>query len=222
MALPVVIFGNGQVAELALARLRELGAHAVVGFVVDRPFVGQGLLHGLPVRPFDELGTHWPPEGHLMFVAVGPARVNRLRAERCAQVQALGYRLISVISPSARISPDAVIGANCTIGDGCIVLPYSCIGDDVHIGTASVIGHHARIGNHAFLAMRVTLAGSVTVEPHAVLGVGVTVRDRITVGESACVGAGVVLSADAKAGAVYAAPEPVRLPITSDQLPGLR
>lgn len=222
MAAPVVIFGSGQVAELALARLRQLGSHPVAGFVVDRPYVGAGVLHGLAVRPFDEVDRHWPPDRHAMFVAVGPARVNRLRAERCAQARALGYRLINIVSATAQVSADAVIGDNCTIGDGCIVLPYCRIGDDVHIGTASVIGHHCQIGDHAFLAMRVTLAGSVTVEPHAVLGAGVTVRDRITIGDSACVGAGVVLTADARPGAVYAAPEPVRLPITSDRLPGLR
>jgi FlaA1/EpsC-like NDP-sugar epimerase len=104
-APPVVIFGNGQVAELALARLREHRRHEVMGFVVDRPFVGEGRLHGLPVRPFDEVASHWPPGQHAMFVAVGPVRVNRLRAERCAQARALGYALVNIVSPAPRSAP---------------------------------------------------------------------------------------------------------------------
>jgi len=219
---PVVIYGNGQVAELALARLRESDEFDVVGFTVDRAFVGAGVLHGLEVLPFDSVCSRWPPAGHDMFVAIGPARVNRLRAQRCADAKALGYRLISVVSPSARVASGVVLGENCTVGDGCIVLPYAMIGNDVHLGTACVIGHHACIGDHAFLAISVTLAGSVTVEPYAVLGAGVTVRDRVTVGQSACLGAGVVLAGNALPNGVYAAPEPLLLPIASDRLPGMR
>jgi sugar O-acyltransferase (sialic acid O-acetyltransferase NeuD family) len=218
----VVLYGNGQVAELALARLRERDEFEVVGFTVDRPFVGDGTLHGLPVVPFDTVAGQWPPAAPRRCVAIGPAQVNRLRAPRGADARSMGYRLINVVSPSAKVAAGVVMGENCTIGDGCIVLPYSTLGDDVHVGTACVVGHHARIGDHAFLAIGVTLAGSVTIGPCAVLGAGVIVRDRVTVGEAAYLGAGVVMAANAPPHAVYAAPEPVRLPIASDRLPGMR
>lgn len=216
----VVIYGNGQVAELALARLRRDTEHEVAGFTVDRHCLRQDTLHGLPVRPFDEVMQHWPPDGHAMLVAVGHAGVNRVRAERYAAAKALGYAFINLISPLATVWPGVELGENCIIGDGSIVLPYSRLGHNVHIGTSCIIGHHVNLGDHCYLAVGVILAGSVNVEPYVFMGAGVIVRDQVTVGEAAVLGAGVVLAASARARGVYAAPEPILLPITSDKLPG--
>lgn len=216
----VVLIGNGQVAELALARIRrDRSDLTVAGFAVDRAFIREPMLHDLPVHPFEDIATCFPPADHLAFVAIGPVRVNRIRAERFAQARALGYRLISLVSPRASVWPGVEIGENCTVGDGCVVQPWTRLGDNVHVGSGCTIGHHVRLDEHCFLAAHVALAGSVTVQRAALLGVGAVVRDRVRVGAEAVVGAGVVLSGHVPDRAVLAAPQPVRLPITSDRLP---
>lgn len=220
--MPVVIYGNGQVAELALARLLRDSDHPVAGFTVDRQCIAADTLHGLPVVPFDSVAERWPPQAHVMLIAVGHTGVNRLRAERYRDAARQGYRFINLLSPRASLWPDLQLGDNCIIGDNCIVSPYVRIGSNVHVGSGCIVGHHVTLGDHCYLAAGVTLAGSVQVEPYAFLGVGVTVRDRVRIGESAYLGAGVVLSTNARPGGVYAAPEPHLLPITSDRLPHSR
>ncbi|MFO1250942.1 MAG: acetyltransferase [Inhella sp.] len=215
----VVIVGNGQVAELALARLRRDTALQVAGFAVDRAYIRSPELLGLPVHAFEDIASHYPPDTHLAVVAIGPTAVNRIRAERFDQARALGYRFVNLISPRASVWPGVVMGENCTIGDGCVIQPYTRLGDNVHVGSGSVVGHHVVLEDHCYLAASVALAGSVTIGRAALLGVGAVVRDRVRVGAEAVLGAGVVLSGHAQARAVYAAPQPVLLPVSSDKLP---
>lgn len=215
----VIIFGNGQTAELALARFQRDTDHVVVGFTVDRSFINSPELHGLPVVPFDEVTDHWPPEAHAMHIAVGPTKVNRVRAERFQTAQERGYALISLISPRADVWPGVEIGANCVIADGCSILPFSRIGDNVHLSTGCTVAHHCTIEDHCFLAPAVVVAGSVHVEPYVFLGTAAVLRDGIVVGASSFIGAGVVLNGNTKPASVYAAPAATRLPISSDRLP---
>lgn len=219
---PVVIWGNGQVAELALARLRRDTPHPVAAFTVDRAFLKGDRLHDLPVVAFEEVLDRFPPDRFAMVIAVGHSRVNHLRAERYVAAKAMGYGFINLVSPQATIWPGVAIGENCTIGDACVIQPYTRLGDNVRVGTGCVIGHHVSLGDHCSLAIGVTIAGSVTIEPYAFVGAGVVIRDRVVVGESAYLGAGVVLSGNARAKGVYAAPEPTLLPISSDRLPAPR
>lgn len=216
----VVIVGNGQLAELALARFRrDHPDTCVVGFAVDRAYLAGPTLHGLPVHPFDEIEHQFPAATHAAFVAIGPVRVNGVRAQHFEALRARGYRLPSLVSPRAHVWPDVQMGENCTVGDGSVVLPFTRLGDNVHIGSGCTIGHHVVLDDHAFLAAHVALAGSVTVGRRVVMGVGAVARDRLRVGAEAVVGAGVVLGGHVADRAVLAAPAPVRLPLTSDQLP---
>lgn len=218
----LVIYGNGQLAELALARVRQHTDQQVAGFTVDRACLRADRLHDLPVVPFDEVAERWPPGKHAMLVAVGHAAVNRIRAERYARAKAMGYRFINLISPLASIGPGVELGENCIVEDHCVVQPYCRLGNNVTLGSACILSHHVEVGDHCYLAVRVTVAGNVRIGDYAFLGAGVTVRDRVSIGESAYLGAGVVLLADARPRAVYAAPEPHLLPIGSDRLPSGR
>lgn len=211
----LVIFGNGQVAELAMTRFASDSPHRLVGFTVDRAFIREPLLHGLPVVPFDEAERHFPPDRVRMFVAVGPTQCNRIRAERFAQARQRGYRFASYVSSRACVADSVLMGENAAIGEGVIVHPFVRIGDNVHIGTASVVSHHGVLGDHCFLAVGCLLAGNVKVGARSFLGARATVRDHVAIGESSIVGTGVTVLRNVAASSVLVTPEPVLLPVDS-------
>lgn len=211
----VVIYGNGQVAELAMARFVSDSPYRVVGFTVDRAFVRQPQLHGLPVVPFDEAEQRFAPDRVRMFVAVGPTQCNRIRADRFEQARRRGYRFASYVSSRAYVADGAVLGENAAIGEGVIVHPFVRLGDNVHIGTASVISHHCVLADHCFLAVGCLLAGNVKVGARSFLGARATVRDHVTIGEASVVGTGVTLLRSIAPASVLVAPEPVLLPVDS-------
>ena len=214
-AAEVVIYGNGQVAELAMTRFVTDSPYRVVGFTVDGAFIREALLHGLPVVPFEEAERHFPPDRVRMFVAVGPTQCNRIRAERFAQARARGYRFVGYISSRAFVARDAQLGENVSIGEGTIVHPFVRLGDNVHVGTASVISHHCALGDHSFLAVGCLLAGNVKVGARSFLGARATVRDHVTIGEASVVGTGVTVLRNVAPSSVLVVPEPVLLPVDS-------
>ena len=59
-----VIYGNGSVARLVYNDLTHNSPHDVVAFCVDRDFIEANELFGLPVVPFDEVVSRFPPDKH--------------------------------------------------------------------------------------------------------------------------------------------------------------
>lgn len=216
---PIVIYGNGSVAEASCYYLRHDSEFNVVAFTVDQQFIGAGELMGLPVLPFEQiLGSH-PPSAVDMFIAVGHVRVNRVRADKYQQARDLGYRLISYVSSHAITWPDLVMGDNCKIGAGANISPFVRLGSNVNIGGGSSIGHHTVIGDHCSIAPGATIAGNVIVEPRALIGAHATIRDRVRISRECVVGAGAVILKDTRERGVYLGQEAELLPITSDRLP---
>jgi sugar O-acyltransferase (sialic acid O-acetyltransferase NeuD family) len=215
----VVLFGNAAVATALYVQLTHDSEYDVVGFTVDREYLKEDRLLGLPVVPFDQVVNFYPPDRHHMIVAVGFVQVNRLRAERCLMAKKMGFRLLSYVSSKATTWPDLVIGENCMIASNCVINPLAEIGDNVYIGPGSIIGHHTLIKDHCFVASGVVIAGKVTVEPYSFLGVGSVIRNRVTIASGSVIGAGSVLLEDTRENGVYMASSAEALPISSDRLP---
>src|SRR5258708_29825698 len=104
MTREVVIFGNGQIAEVAHYYLAEEGGRRVVAFTVDRQHHRAETLLGLPAVDFEEVQEVYSPEAYDMFIAVSFRQVNKLREAKFNEAQAKGYSLTSPIAPPAIVS----------------------------------------------------------------------------------------------------------------------
>ncbi len=214
----VIVFGNGSIAQLVYHELMCNSPHQVAAFTVDREACSSDSLFGLPLVPFDEVLTRYPPQDFAMQVAVGYVRMNRLRAERCAQAVELGYQLISHISPAAITWADLTVGENTFVSPGCVINPSAVIGSNVFLGACSIVAHDCTVGDHCFFSDRVTLAGGVSIGPYCYLGTSATVRNHVNVARESVIGAGAVILADTDERAVHMGQHAECLPITSDKL----
>lgn len=218
MVEPLVIFGNGQMAEFAYARFRRDPRYQVVGFTVDRAVLREPSFCALPLVAFDEVDRHFPASATRMFLSVGPVQGNRIRAERFVQARQLGYRFAGFVSARAYVDPDVPIGENCSIGEHAVVQAFSRVGDNVRVGSGSLVGHHCVLDDHCFLGVGCVVAGSVHVGARAFIGVNATIRDRVRIGEGCIIGAGATIVRDTAPGTVHVAPDSVALPISADRL----
>ena len=216
MSRKLVIFGIGDVGELAHYYFRAGPDYEPVAFTVDAEHATRAAWHGLPVVPFEEARTRFDPADHDLFIAIGYTHLNQARKEKYLAARALGYRLASYVSPHATLLNDGRIGDNCLVLEDNTIQPYATIGNNVTLWSGNHIGHHSTIGDHCFVTSHVVISGGVTVGECCFLGVNATLRDRITVGERCVVGAGALLLADAEPGGVYAghATERSRVPST--------
>jgi sugar O-acyltransferase (sialic acid O-acetyltransferase NeuD family) len=214
----VILFGTTTSTKLMHFALSHDPSYEVAAFTVDRDYIKEATFRGLPVVPFEDVQSIYPPSEYKMLVAIYANRMNMTRAEKCDQAKAKGYTLISYIHPQAIVSPDLVIGDNCFISEGVICRPFLTIGNDVLIMPGAVIGHDTVIKDHCFIGNRAVVMGAVTMEPFCFVGPNATILEAVTVARECLIGGGVVILENTKEKEVYKAPAPVRLPLPSDKM----
>ena len=104
----VVVFGIGQLAEVAHFYLTHDSPHDVAAFTVDSEYLKADQHLGVPTVAFDLVHEIYPPDDFRMFVPVGYGNRNRNRELKYRQAKEKGYELITYIcsrrSPG-RVSP---------------------------------------------------------------------------------------------------------------------
>ena len=199
----LLIFGAGDIAELAQFYFERDSAHRPAAFVVDGAYLQETSFKGLPVVAFEEAARAFPPSAHQAFVALSYAQVNALRAAKCAAMEAAGYALASYVSSRATVFDGFACGPNAFILEDNTIQPFASVGRNVTMWSGNHIGHHAVIEDDVFVTSHVVVSGGTRVGRGSFLGVNATLRDHITIGERCVVGAGALILADAEPGGVY-------------------
>lgn len=216
MKKPLIIFGSGDIAQLAHYYFSTDSNYEVVAFTVDAAYITEKRLCGLPVVPFEELVDLHSPDTHEVFIALSYSKLNQVRKAKYLVAKALGYRLGSYVSSHATVLNDGRIGDNCFILEDNTIQPFVTIGNNVTLWSGNHIGHHSIIHDHCFIASHVVVSGGVEIGESCFIGVNATLRDHIKVGEKCVIGAGTLLLADAEPEGVYmgVATERSRVPST--------
>jgi sugar O-acyltransferase (sialic acid O-acetyltransferase NeuD family) len=199
----LVIFGIGDVAQLAHFYFNSDSTYEVAAFTVDASYLTEGEFCGLPVVTFEDLVNKFPPDKYDLFIALGYSKLNAVRKEKYLESKAKGYRLASFISPNATVLNEGRIGENCFVLEDNTIQPFVTIGDNVTLWSGNHIGHHSHISSHCFIASHVVISGGVEVGEQCFIGVNATIRDRIKIGKRSVVGAGALLLTDAEPEGVY-------------------
>jgi sugar O-acyltransferase (sialic acid O-acetyltransferase NeuD family) len=217
----IIIFGDGDIAELADFYFTHDSAFDVAAFTVDEAYLKRDEFRGRPVVPFEKIAELYPPEQYLLFVALSYAKLNGLRADRVAAAKAKGYRLASYLSSRATVFPGFELGENCFILEDNTIQPFARIGSNVTLWSGNHIGHHSIIEDDVFVASHVVVSGGVKIGHGSFVGVNVTLRDHVTIGERCVLGAGALVLEDQPDLSVVAPRGTERAKIPSTRLRGI-
>lgn len=201
--MKVVVFGTGDIGQLAHFYLSHDSPHEVVAFCADGAFIQSREFLGLPIVPFEEVVSAYPPDEFRMFVALSYRRLNETRARKYAAAKAKGYTLISYVCSRSVRWGDTEIGDNCFIFENQTIQPFVRIGNNVTMWSGNHIGHHSTIGDHCFLTSHVVVSGHVDIGPYSFLGVNSTLRDGVKLASRSVIGAGATIVKDTVEGGVY-------------------
>lgn len=204
--IPLIILGAGGTARDVLDWLPVLGAagqeYHCLGLLDDDPAKRGVDVGGATVLAGLSDASGW---SDALFVdALGGPRSYRRRTEMVERTGLARERFLTLVHPTAVVSPRASIGV------GGLVYPFTMLGPGVRLGdhvtalSHCSINHDASIGDGSILAAHVVLAGGVTVEDHCYLGAGARIRQGVQVGSGAMVGMGAVVLDDVAAGATVA------------------
>jgi UDP-perosamine 4-acetyltransferase len=193
----VVILGTSGHAKVVIELFRAVNELEVIGCTAGTE--SSGMVCGVPVLGTDDILADVRESGvRYAFVAVGD---NRLRDRLGSTVLAMGFDLPNAISPSAVISPSAILGRGIAAMAGVVINAETRVGDLAVVNTNSSIDHDCTIGRAAHVAPNCGLAGNVTVGDRSFLGVGVCVIPEVRIGADVVLGAGSVVVRDIPDGA---------------------
>jgi len=199
----VIIFGVGEIAEVAHIYLEHDSEHEIIAFTVDQKYKNQDEFRNLPVVSFENLVEMYPPHEYKLFIPISFRNLNKLRANKFEQAKKLGYEMISFISSKAQVMPETEIGENCFIFENNVIQPKVKVGDNCIIWSGNHIGHHTTIGSHCFIASHAVISGHVNVGDYSFIGVNATIRDNIDIAERNVIGAGALILKSTKPNEIY-------------------
>ncbi len=197
--LPVIVVGAGGHARVLLDTLRA-GRHEVRGLCDSNPDRARTACPDETIVGDDRVVLAMPVDEVAIVIGIGGTRATERRRSLFALYRDAGFRIVSVIHPSAVIARDVVIGAGAQIMAGAVIQPAAIVGENAIVNTRASVDHDCRIGDHAFIAPGVTLCGGVVIGAGAHVGAGATVLEYRSVGAGATVGGGALVNRDVAAG----------------------
>jgi len=143
--------------------------------------------------------AHVDPEFHRGVIGIGKCEYKELRSK---QWLAKGYKLSTLIHPTAYVSPKA------QIGEGSVVMPLAFIDDKSVVGRCSIIGPQsalrvATVGNYCHLAIQTKILPKAKIEDYVFIGTGAVILENKVVGTASVVGANSTVSSDIPANHIY-------------------
>lgn len=136
-----------------------------------------------------------------VVVAIGN---NRIRHQKLQELQAAGAGVVSVIHPSAAVSPYVELGPGAVVFANAVINAYAVVGAGTIINTGAVVEHDCCLGECIHVSPNATLAGGVVVGHLVWVGANACVKQLVAIGDEVVVGMGSVVLHDVPFGQVVA------------------
>lgn len=212
----IVIFGTGDVAQIAKYYFDTDSEYNVAAFTVDNAYLNAKSFEGVPLVAFETIEKTYPPEKFKMFIALSYSGMNKIRENKFYESVTKGYDLVTYISSKCTYLSQNKPGKNCFIFEDNTVQPFVEIMDNVILWSGNHIGHHSIIKSHNFISSHVVISGRCTIEPNCFIGVNSTIGHQVVVAEQTLVGAGAIITKSTEKKSVYTPARSVKLDKPSD------
>jgi len=190
----VVIYGAGGHGQVVAEIIELVGKYHILGFVDDDP-----TLQGQQVGGYPVLGDRSALQGlrdrgvSRCIVAIGN---NEARGELASLVKSLGFDLITVVHPSAQVSPRAAIGEGSVVEACAVIKTGSSIGRLAIINSCASIGDYVVIGERVHISPGVSIATGVEIGEGTHIGMGASIIPKVKIGRNVVVGANAAVIRD--------------------------
>ncbi len=199
----LVICGAGETALLAFEYFAKDSNYEVCGFAVDRNFLSNDRIHGLPVVDIETVKDIFPTSACEAFVAVSSRHLNRDRAKLFHKVKEMGYSLATYVSSRAFVWDNVAIGSNCFVLENNVLQPFTEIGNNVTLWSGNHIGHRTIIRDHVFLSSHCVVSGFCEIGEFSFLGVNCAMADSVKIASDNFISMGAVVSKSTEEDGLY-------------------
>ena len=190
----LIIFGVGDIAELAMYYFNNDSEYTVEAFCIDKAFREVDKFCGLDLVDFEDLELNFDLTLYSIFIALSYSEMNNLRARKVHEASQKGFKIASYVSSKATTFSNFSCGENCFILENNTIQPFVKIGNNVTLWSGNHIGHHSLIRDNCFISSHVVISGGVEVRKNSFLGVNSTVNDHLKLGEYSLIASGALIN----------------------------
>lgn len=192
MSKEIVIFGTGEIAELAYFYMKndDKCDFEVVAFCSDSEYIMGFQFLGLPLVSFEDVVVKYPPSEYAMHVALSYNKLNLIRKNKYNEAKNKGYELVSYVCSKSIMWPDLKVGDNCLILENQTIQPKVEIGNNVMIWSGNHLGHGCKIKDHTYLSSHICISGYTEIGERCFVGVNSAFKDYIKIGSEVFVAMG--------------------------------
>ena len=191
----IVIIGGGGHAKVIISILKKIDGYDICGYV---DIIDKGMILGIPYLGDDSvlLGLFEDKKVNNAAIGVGYTNSPVLRMTLIEMALRLGFSFPMIVSPTAIINEDVVLGDGTVVMDGVVINSGTRIDKFVIVNTRSSVDHDCEIDDYAHIGPGVILCGGVTVGKNVLVGAGAVLNQGISVSEDSIIGAGAVVTED--------------------------
>jgi UDP-N-acetylbacillosamine N-acetyltransferase len=128
---------------------------------------------------------------------------NRLRKTILTQLKKAKATIVSLIHPTAVVSPHTFIGKGVVVFANAVINIGANIADGCIINTAATVDHDCELHQCVHVSPGANIAGGVHIAQLSWIGIGSTIVEYITLSDNTQVGAGAVVTQSTQANSLY-------------------
>lgn len=185
---PVIIGGGSHARSLVAMAPEHLRPEEYVDIELSMPLKWLG-------NDSDFLSNPEYADKPVVMGYVAPADYNMQPRRRIIE-QYAEREFATLVSPSAVVMPDSVIGKGSQIFCNAVVNTGAFLGDHVVVNTGAIVEHDAVVGENTFIGPGAVLCGGVTIGKDVYIGARAVIRNGVNVADGITVGIGCVVIRD--------------------------
>ena len=193
----LLIFGDGEIADLAFFYFSKESSYKVSAFVVDNP--KKEKFNNLPLLSTNDFENDFSKHEYLIHVALSYRNLNKNRQDKFKYFEGRNYDFASFISKKSTVLTDKKnLGRNLFILEEQSIQTGVKIGDNVMIWSNNHIGHNSFIGNHTYISSNVTISGHCEIGERCFFGVNSCLSDFCKIGNDCFITMGSIVNSNLK------------------------
>jgi sugar O-acyltransferase (sialic acid O-acetyltransferase NeuD family) len=188
----LILIGAGGHARACIDVIEQLDTFKIAGLIGKEEEL-QSEFMGYRVIAIDNDLPKLSKQYQYAIVSIGQLESALVRQGLYEQALALGFKLPTIISPSANVSRHAAVGDGSIVMHSAIVNAGARVGSNCIVNTNALIEHDAIISDHCHISTGAIVNGSAKIGPGSFVGSGSTIKQGIKLGANCIVGMGIAV-----------------------------
>ena len=127
------------------------------------------------------------------LITLGQIATAQFRIRLYQQALDNGFKLVTIIAPTAYVSPRATVGSGTIVMQGAIINAGAVVGENCIVNSMALIEHDAHVEDHCHISTGAILNGDTSIGAGTFIGSGAVIKEGVLIGANSLVGMGLMV-----------------------------